>query len=130
MKTTTLLASAVALLATISFTPVNATCKLSGTLLLEIPIPEGVSHVKSDMYKRIEESKYSTFYTTTSVEKGVYRISFPDEEDGHVEISPGIWAEVDFGCHLRNTYDVLVWNGYNGEMCSEENFDPFSLSCK
>lgn len=130
MKTTILLASAAVLLATISFTPVNATCKLSGTLLQEIPIPEGVSHVKSDVYKRIQESKYSTFYTTTSMEKGVYRISIPDEEDRHVEISPGVWAEVDFGCYLRYTYDILVWNGNFGEMCSEENFNPYSSSCE
>ena len=130
MKTTKLLAGVATLLATISFTPVNATCKLGGPLLQEIPIPEGVSHVKSDMYNRIEEAKYSTFYTTASIEKGVYKISYPDEENRYIEILPGVWAEVDFGCYLRYTYEILVWNGYSGEMCSEEDFDSFSTSCK
>lgn len=70
--------------------------------------------------------------TGSSIPAGVYRVDVGGEEHGLVEVRVGkqtFWIEESWGCYARYGEDILVWNGYGGEICSEDEYDPDYESC-
>ena len=108
---------AIALL-TLAGAPVGNACTLGSDVLQEVPNP-GVTHIKG-MYG-MEDASWATFYTSGAIRSGVYRVDNPDEENGYIEVSNG---EAGYGCHSTYSYDVFVWNGHGGSLCSEGRLQP------
>ena len=61
---------------------------------------------------------------------GVYRVHGVDEEAGYLEVKTGLWVEAQWGCYGAWSYGNLAWNGYGGEMCSEDEFDSQARTCR
>ena len=53
-----------------------------------------------------------------------------DEEAGYLEVKTGLWVEAQWGCYGAWSYGNLAWNGYGGEMCSEDEFDSQARTCR
>ena len=101
-------------------------CTLGSDVLQEVPNP-GVTHIKG-MYG-MEDVSWATFYTSGTIRSGVYRVDNPDEENGYIEVSNGVWVEAGYGCHSTYSYDVFVWNGHGGSLCSEDDFNYQTRDC-
>ena len=102
-------------------------CTLGREVLVEVTNP-GITHIKG-MYG-IEDTTFTTFFVTSSIPAGVYEVNNPSEEYGYWEVAPGVWVEERFGCYSGWSYDVFVWNGFSGAMCSEDAFDPNTQTCQ
>ena len=96
--------------------------------LIRATATEGATHAATiNGVERIE-----TFLTDSSLSPGRYRISGANEEGGFIKVRLGrreYWIEERYSCYSIYSYDILVWNGYGGQLCSEAEYDPSLGSC-
>ena len=99
------------------------------------PVPRGAGLVEAACADRQDAHG-----TEPRQEHGLALAPFPDPDpcparlcDGGgrgIEVGNGLWAEESYGCYRTYSYEVLVWNGYSGQMCAEDEYDPQSESCQ
>lgn len=117
------------LLMIISLLPMSTSahsCTLGSTVLIEVANP-GITYIRGNY--GLEDVSFARFYKRGNIDPGVYSVYHPYQEDGYIEVSDGILVESRFGCYITWNYDIFVWRGYGGEMCSEDKYNPLSESC-
>ncbi len=102
-------------------------CSVDTPILQEVSL-SGVTHMKG-MYG-MENTMFATFYRETDLKRGVYEVYNPNEDDGLIEIGDGIWITKGYGCYSLYGRQILVWNGYSGEICDENEYDHRMRECR
>ena len=88
----------------------------------------GATHVATN--NGVEE--IDTLLTERNLRPGRYRIYDVEDESGFIRMRLGgkeYWIEEWHSCYSTYNYDILVWNGYGGELCSESDYDPMLGNC-
>ena len=63
---------------------------------------------------------------------GRYRVSSVEDEGDFLRLTIAgkeYWIEERYGCYGTYSYDILIWSGYSGELCDEDDIDGVTGDC-